>query len=57
MPTVTMTRHLYRFFPLLENRTQLLLIGGGAAVVLVVFGLYALSGAGSIRRGTRRRSP
>ena len=36
--------------PLLENRWQLLLFGEGAAVVLVVFGLYALSGAGSIRR-------
>jgi hypothetical protein len=35
---------------LLENRWQLLLFGGGAALVLVVFGLYALSGAGSIRR-------
>jgi hypothetical protein len=34
---------------LLENRMQLLLIGGGAALVLVIFGLYALSGAGSIR--------
>ena len=35
---------------LLENRMQLLLIGEGAALVLVIFGLYALSGAGSIRR-------
>ena len=34
---------------LLENRLQLLLIGEGAALVLVIFGLYALSGAGSIR--------
>src|SRR5512138_3048908 len=35
--------------PLLEDRGQLLLWGGAAALVLVVFGLYALSGAGSIR--------
>ncbi|HLO15806.1 MAG TPA: hypothetical protein VK206_13320 [Anaerolineales bacterium] len=34
---------------LLENRMQLFLIGEGAAVILVIFGLYALSGAGSIR--------
>ena len=34
---------------LLENRLQLLLIGEGAALILVIFGLYALSGAGSIR--------
>ena len=33
---------------LLENRWQLLLIGEGAALILVIFGLYALSGAGSI---------
>ena len=36
--------------PLLADRWQLLLFGGGAALVLVIFGLYALSGAGSIRR-------
>jgi hypothetical protein len=36
--------------PLLENRRQLLLIGEGAALILIIFGLYALSGAGSIRR-------
>jgi hypothetical protein len=35
---------------LLEHRTQLLWMGGGAALVLVVFGLYALSAAGSILR-------
>jgi hypothetical protein len=34
---------------LLENRWQLFLIGEGAALVLVIFGVYALSGAGSIR--------
>jgi hypothetical protein len=35
---------------LLENRMQLFLYGEGAALILIVFGLYALSGAGSIRR-------
>src|SRR5512147_3169362 len=34
--------------PLLENRVQLFLIGEGAALILVFFGFYALSGAGSI---------
>jgi hypothetical protein len=31
--------------PLLENRLRLFLIGEGAALILVIFGLYALSGA------------
>ncbi len=35
---------------LLENRLQLFLIGEGTALILVIFGLYALSGAGRIRR-------
>ncbi len=35
---------------LLENRLTLFLIGEGAALILVIFGLYALSGAGSIPR-------
>jgi hypothetical protein len=35
--------------PLLQNRLQLFLVGEGAALILVVFGLYALSGAGRIR--------
>jgi hypothetical protein len=35
--------------PLLENRMQLFLIGEGAALIFAFFGLYALSGAGSIR--------
>ena len=35
--------------PLLEDRWQLFLVGEAAALVLVIFGLYALSGAGSIR--------
>jgi hypothetical protein len=34
--------------PLLENRLLLFLVGEGAALILVIFGLYALSGAGSI---------
>ncbi len=36
--------------PLLENHWQLLLWGEAAALVLVIFGFYALSGAGNIRR-------
>jgi len=36
--------------PLLENRLQLFLIGEGAALIMIIFGLYALSGAGSILR-------
>jgi hypothetical protein len=35
---------------LLENRLKLFFIGEGAALILVIFGLYALSGAGSIQR-------
>ena len=35
--------------PLLENRMQLFLVGEGAALIFAIFGLYALSGAGSIR--------
>ncbi len=35
---------------LLENRWRLLLVGEGAALILVILGLYALSGAGTIRR-------
>ncbi len=34
---------------LLENRMRLFLIGEGAALILALFGLYALSGAGTIR--------
>jgi hypothetical protein len=36
--------------PLLDNRLSLFLVGEGAALVFVIFGLYALSGAGTIRR-------
>ncbi len=36
--------------PLLEDRWRLFLVGEAAALILVIFGLYALSGAGSIRR-------
>lgn len=36
--------------PLLENRWRLFVIGEAAALVMVIFGLYALSGAGVIRR-------
>ena len=34
---------------LLENRWRLFFIGEAAALILVIFGLYALSGAGIIR--------
>jgi hypothetical protein len=33
-----------------ENRLQLFLVGEGAALVFIIFGMYALSGAGSIPR-------
>ncbi len=35
---------------LLNDRVRLLVVGGGAALIPVLFGLYALSGAGVIRR-------
>lgn len=35
--------------PLLEDRMKLFLMGEGAALIFAIFGLYALSGAGSIR--------
>ena len=35
---------------LLTNRLLLLVVGGSAALIPVAFGLYALSGAGRIRR-------
>lgn len=35
--------------PLLEDRLQLFLIGEAATLVFAIFGLYALSGAGSIQ--------
>jgi hypothetical protein len=36
--------------PLLQNRMQLFLIGEAAALLFTIFGLYALSGAGTIRQ-------
>jgi hypothetical protein len=35
---------------LLNDRVRMLLIGGGAALIPLIVGLYALSGAGVIRR-------
>jgi hypothetical protein len=35
---------------LLNDRVRLFMVGGSAALVPVIFGLYALSGAGIIRR-------
>ena len=34
---------------LVENYLKLVIVGNGAAVVFLIFGLYALSGAGIIR--------
>src|SRR5512146_760187 len=36
--------------PLLEDRWLLFLVGEAAALIMAIFGLYALSGAGLIRR-------
>lgn len=36
--------------PLLENRIQLFLVGEAAALIFAIFGLYALSAAGTIPR-------
>jgi hypothetical protein len=35
---------------LLNDRVRMLVVGGGAALIPLLFGLYALSGAGVIRR-------
>jgi hypothetical protein len=35
---------------LLENRLLLFVMGASATLILIIFGLYALSGAGMIRR-------
>jgi len=56
MPTVTMTRHLYRFFPLLENRTITVPAGSVAEVLREVnaiapgFTDYVLDEHGALRR-------
>ncbi len=56
MPTVTMTRHLYRFFPALENRTITTPAGSVAEVLHAVdelapgFSDYLLDERGALRR-------
>jgi hypothetical protein len=56
MPTVTMTRHLYRFFPALENRTITAPAGSVAEVLRAVdelapgFSDYLLDERGALRR-------
>lgn len=56
MPTITMTRHLYRFFPMLENRTLSAPAGSVAEVLHSVNALapgftdYILDDSGALRR-------
>ena len=56
MPTVKMTRHLYRFFPALENRTIRVPAGSVAEVLRAVneiapgFTDYVLDEHGALRR-------
>ena len=56
MSTVQMTRHLYRFFPVLENRTIQVPAGSVAEVLQAVDGLapgftnYVLDERGALRR-------
>lgn len=56
MPTVQMTRHLYRFFPALENQTIQLSAGSVAEVLNAVNALapgfidYVLDERGALRR-------
>lgn len=56
MPTVEMTRHLYRFFPVLENRTIEVPAGSVADVVRAVdelapgFSDYVLDERGALRQ-------
>ena len=56
MPTVKMTRHLYRFFPALENRTITVPAGSVAEILRAVneiapgFTDYVLDERGALRR-------
>ena len=56
MPTVEMTRHLYRFFPQLENRTITVPAGSVAEILKAVneiapgFTDYVLDEHGTLRR-------
>lgn len=59
MPTVEMTRHLYRFFPQLENRTITVPPGSVAEVLNAIneiapgFTDYVLDEHGALRRHVR----
>lgn len=56
MPTVEMTRHLYRYFPALENRTITVAAGSVAEILREMntiapgFSDYVLDEHGSLRR-------
>lgn len=56
MPTVEMTRHLYRFFPALENRAISVPAGSVAEVLHAIDGIapgfidYVLDEQGALRR-------
>jgi len=56
MPTVTMTQHLYRFFPALENQTIKVQAGSVAEILRAVneiapgFTDYVLDERGALRR-------
>lgn len=56
MPTVRMTSHLYRFFPVLENRTITVPAGSVAEILRAVdelapgFSDYVLDERGALRR-------
>lgn len=56
MPTVAMTRHLYRFFPALENRVITLPAGSVAEILRAVdalapgFSDYIVDERGALRR-------
>ncbi|HRE15679.1 MAG TPA: MoaD/ThiS family protein [Rhodocyclaceae bacterium] len=56
MPTVQMTRHLYRFFPVLENRTIQVPAGSVAELLQAVDALapgftnYVLDERGALRK-------
>lgn len=56
MPTVEMTSHLYRFFPVLENRELVVPAGSVASVLAEIdrlapgFSTYILDDRGALRR-------
>lgn len=59
MPVVELTRHLYRFFPALENRTIRVPAGSVAEILMAVnemapgFSDYVLDERGALRRHVR----